>query len=55
MVVGLRGLAYLGAILIAGRAPAVSLAIYGLIPLIYLAVLAVKHDPLPADAARDIA
>jgi uncharacterized membrane protein len=55
MVVGLRGLAYLGAIFIAGRAPAVSLAIYGLIPLIYLAVLAVKHDPLPADAARDIA
>lgn len=46
-----RGAAYLFAILIASRAPVASLAIYGLVPVVYLIALAFVSGPGPAGAA----
>lgn len=55
-IVALRGLAYVVAIVIASRAPAASLAIYALVPFVYLSALVLKRNPsLTEPAAGDIA
>lgn len=50
-VVIVRGAAYLFAILIAERAPAASLAIFGLVPVVYLIALALKRGSGPVETS----